>query len=42
MASQNMPGVAVIRATGYDLPVSRLVSMTGMATLLLAPFGALR
>ena len=40
MASQNMPGVAVIRATGYDLPVSRLVSMTGIATLLLAPFGA--
>lgn len=39
MASQNMPGVAVIRATGYDLPVSRLVSMTGIATLLLAPFG---
>lgn len=39
MASQNMPGVAVIRATGYALPVSRLVSMTGIATLLLAPFG---
>lgn len=39
MASQNMPGVAVIRATGYDLPVSRLISMTGIATLLLAPFG---
>lgn len=39
MASQNMPGVAVIRATGYHLPVSRLVSMTGIASLLLAPFG---
>ncbi|BBL26514.1 Inner membrane protein ydcO [Comamonas terrigena] len=39
MASQNMPGVAVIRATGYELPVSRLVSMTGIASLLLAPFG---
>ena len=39
MASQNMPGVAVIRATGYPLPVSRLLSMTGMATLLLSPFG---
>ena len=39
MASQNMPGVAVIRATGYDLPVSRLISMTGIASLLLAPFG---
>lgn len=40
MASQNLPGVAVIRASGYDLPVSRLISMTGVATLLLAPFGA--
>lgn len=39
MASQNMPGVAVMRATGYELPVSRLISMTGIATLLLAPFG---
>ncbi len=40
MASQNLPGVAVIRASGYDLPVSRLITMTGVATLLLAPFGA--
>lgn len=39
MASQNLPGVAVIRATGYDLPVSRLITMTGLATLALAPFG---
>lgn len=40
MASQNLPGVAVIRASGYDLPISRLITMTGFATLLLAPFGA--
>ncbi len=40
MASQNLPGVAVMRATGYPLPVSRLLTMTGLATLLLAPFGA--
>lgn len=40
MASQNLPGVAVMRTTGYTLPVSRLISMTGFATLLLAPFGA--
>ena len=39
MASQNLPGVAVIRATGYNLPISRLISMTGVATLVLAPFG---
>ena len=40
MASQNLPGVAVIRSAGYDMPVSKLVGMTGTATLLLAPFGA--
>ena len=40
MASQNLPGVAVIRASGYDLPVSRLITLTGLATLALAPFGA--
>ena len=40
MASQNLPGVAVMRATGYQLPVSRLTTMTGLATLVLAPFGA--
>lgn len=40
MASQNLPGVAVIRTAGYDLPVSKLVGMTGLVTLLLAPFGA--
>ena len=38
-APQFLPGVAVIRATGYDLPVSRLITMTGLATLVLAPFG---
>ncbi|MBY0463809.1 MAG: benzoate/H(+) symporter BenE family transporter [Burkholderiales bacterium] len=40
MASQNLPGVAVMRATGYNLPVSRLITLTGLATLVLAPFGA--
>ena len=39
MASQNVPGVAVIRAKGYQMPVSRIISLTGIATLLLAPFG---
>ncbi|QNP47596.1 benzoate/H(+) symporter BenE family transporter [Diaphorobacter aerolatus] len=39
MASQNLPGVAVIKASGYDMPVSKLISMTGIGTLLLAPFG---
>ncbi|RZL45247.1 MAG: benzoate transporter BenE [Variovorax sp.] len=40
MASQNLPGVAAIRAAGYDMPISKLITLTGVATLLLAPFGA--
>jgi benzoate membrane transport protein len=39
MASQNLPGVAAQRAAGYDTPVSPVVTTTGLATLLLAPFG---
>ena len=39
MASQNLPGVAAIRAAGYDTPVSPVIGATGIATLLLAPFG---
>ena len=39
MASQNLPGVAAIRAAGYDMPLSKIISMTGLATFLLAPFG---
>jgi benzoate membrane transport protein len=40
MASQNLPGVAAQRAAGYDVPVSPAITTTGVATLLLAPFGA--
>ena len=40
MASQNIPGVAVIRSSGYQTPVSPLISSTAVATLLLAPWGA--
>jgi len=39
MASQNMAGVAVIRANGYNTPVSPLITWTGLTTLILAPFG---
>lgn len=49
MASQNLPGVAAIRAAGYGderarggdagIPISPIITMTGLATLLLAPFG---
>jgi benzoate membrane transport protein len=44
MASQNLPGVAAIRAAGYGgpdgLPISKLITITGVGALLLAPFGA--
>ena len=40
MASQNLPGVAAIQAAGYQMPLSRIITLTGLATLLLAPFGA--
>ncbi|RYX96812.1 MAG: benzoate transporter BenE [Comamonadaceae bacterium] len=47
MASQNLPGVAAIRAAGYGpesagggIPVSKVITLTGVVTLLLAPFGA--
>jgi benzoate membrane transport protein len=39
MASQNVPGVAVLRASGYSVPISPVIGWTGVATLLLAPFG---
>lgn len=40
MASQNLPGIAMIQAAGYRTPTSWLVGWTGTATTLLAPFGA--
>ena len=39
MASQNLPGVAAQRAAGYPVPVSPAITTTGLASLLLAPFG---
>lgn len=40
MASQNVPGVSVLRASGYSVPISPLIGWTGVATIALAPFGA--
>ena len=57
MASQNLPGVAAMQASGYvgagsageggagagrgdGIPVSKIITLTGLATLVLAPFGA--
>lgn len=39
MASQNLPGIAVMRANGYQAPVSASLTVTGLLNLLLAPFG---
>lgn len=40
MASQNMPGVAVMRGAGYDTPISPVITTTGVINLIFAPFGA--
>jgi benzoate membrane transport protein len=41
MASQNLSGLAVLRAAGYDPPPGELIAVTGFVSLLTAPFGAL-
>lgn len=40
MASQNVPGIAVMRTAGYDPPVSSTMTWTGLTAFTLAPFGA--
>jgi benzoate membrane transport protein len=40
MASQNLPGAAVIRAAGYQVPFSACLGVTGVASLLTAPLTA--
>ena len=39
MCSQNMPGVVTLRGAGYVPPVSSALTVTGLASVLLAPFG---
>lgn len=39
MTSQNMPGIAVMKAADYYPPISPLITFTGITTILLAPFG---
>ncbi|HIE5387779.1 TPA: benzoate/H(+) symporter BenE family transporter [Enterobacter cancerogenus] len=39
MASQNAPGFATMKASGYPLPVTPLIIFTGALALLLSPFG---
>ncbi len=39
MASQNLPGIAVLKAAGYQPSISPIITWTGICSLLLAPFG---
>lgn len=40
MASQNLPGFAVLAAAGYTAPARSALAITGLASLVTAPFGA--
>ncbi|WP_040485298.1 benzoate/H(+) symporter BenE family transporter [Lutibaculum baratangense] len=40
MASQNLPGFAVLKASGYRVPARSILGVTGAASLLVAPLGA--
>ena len=40
LASQNLPGLVVLRAAGYAPPANRLILATGLASVIAAPFGA--
>jgi benzoate membrane transport protein len=39
MTSQNIPGIAVLNASGFKPPVSNLMTWTGVSNILFAPFG---
>lgn len=39
MASQNIPGVAVMKSYGYDVPWRPAMGVTGLGTMVGAPFG---
>jgi benzoate membrane transport protein len=40
MASQNLPGFAVLRSAGYEPPTRPILAVTAIASLLTAPLGA--
>lgn len=40
LVSQNLPGLVVLKAAGYEPPPGPLLLSTGLATVILAPFGA--
>lgn len=39
MASQNLTGITVMRANGFQVPFSRVLSWTGIVNAVVAPFG---
>ncbi|MDP5214455.1 benzoate/H(+) symporter BenE family transporter [Pseudoalteromonas tunicata] len=39
MASQNLPGIAVMQAHNYPVPISKTLTITGATNILIAPFG---
>ncbi|MEZ8943615.1 benzoate/H(+) symporter BenE family transporter [Vibrio sp. 10N.247.311.12] len=39
MASQNLPGFAVLKANGYQIDSSKIITTTGVTGLIFAPFG---
>ncbi|MCV6600207.1 MAG: benzoate/H(+) symporter BenE family transporter [Cohaesibacter sp.] len=39
MTSQNMPGIVALKSAGFQPPASACITVTGLITLLLAPFG---
>ena len=40
MTSQNLPGIAVLKAHNYKAPISASLNVTGLVNVLCAPFGA--
>lgn len=40
LVSQNLPGLVVLKASGFEPPPGPLLLSTGLATVVLAPFGA--
>ncbi|MBQ4833672.1 benzoate/H(+) symporter BenE family transporter [Pseudoalteromonas sp. MMG010] len=39
MTSQNLPGIAVLKANNYKTPISGVLNVTGLANLITAPLG---
>ena len=38
-AAQNLPGIAMLQSFGYQAPIKRILSLTGLFNIIAAPFG---